>query len=241
MDASMNTNKEDQMQDVELDQAKVKVVERDADDIVVRAGTLAVANKKDMDYASAMMSGIKALIEQANDVFDPPIAAAHASHKAALAAKKKITDPLQRALTSVKVKVAAYVNEQERIATAARRAEEERLRKRDEELRLAEALRLEEEGKAEQAEQLIDTPAKIAAPIIMTPPPPKVEGISTAKKYRAEITDVDAFLGWAMAQGSFELFFNVNQSALDRLARERKETLDIPGVKLIVDRVVRSV
>lgn len=229
------------MQDSKIENVssdRMEELEHQGGDIFERANSITIENANDLDYASTLLAGIKGLRKQASEIFDEPIAAAHAAHKKIIAAKKKIESPLIMAEGAIKFKVGGYHKELERIASEARRKEEQRLRKLEEERRLAEAVRLEDEGKHEEAEDVLGDPAELPAPMITTPPPPKTEGLGIAKVYTATVEDLPQFLRWVIDTKSYDVL-TVNRTVLNKMARADKEEFRIPGCALHVDRNVR--
>lgn len=129
---------EDQAKAIEL-----KVAPR-----VAEARALAVTDQASLNLAGERLAVNKALQKEAGEVFDPLIAKAHDAHKAAIAAKKKVTDPLVEEERLLKGATRGYLDEQQRIAEAAeRKARDERARIEREAFEEAERVR-----KAKEAE-----------------------------------------------------------------------------------------
>ena len=150
------------------------------------ATALIVSNDAELVEASDTLRGLKTVRLRINEVFDPPIAAAHASHKAAIAAKKKVDGPLAEAEGTAKGKIGAYQLEQEKKRREEQRQREEVARKEAEELRLREAEALEAQGQLDEADMVLEQP--VAVPVVAAvPPPPKVEGVKMTKRWRFEI------------------------------------------------------
>jgi hypothetical protein len=110
------------------------------------AATLTVKDNPQYLTASDGLKRIKAIRDEIAKIHDPAIEAAHKSHKAAITAKKTLTDPLDAAEKSVKAAIGGYLAEQERL----RVAEETRLRREAEAAAEKERKRLaDEQAKAE--------------------------------------------------------------------------------------------
>jgi hypothetical protein len=224
-------------------------IEAKVETLEAKVADLTVADDAGLEAAGYLLGGVSALIKEAEGVFDPPIAAAHASHKAALAAKKKVVGPLAALKKAITAKVAAHHDrvrrEQARIEAERRAAEQAEIArlKKEEEDRIAAAIAAEEEGDAERADAILDDPEPVdPTPVLvpperLTPPPPaapaKVAGMVTSKVYSAEVTDRESFIKWAVRVGRFELL-SIESGPLNALARAQKESFNADGAKLVV-------
>ena len=150
------------------------------------ATALIVSTDSELVEAGETLRGLKTVRQRINEVFDPPIAAAHASHKAAIAAKKKVDGPLAEAERVAKGKIGAYQLEQENKRREEQRQREEAAHKAAEDQRLREAEALEAQGQRDEADMVLAQP--VAAPVVAAAPPsPKVEGVKMTKLWRFEI------------------------------------------------------
>ena len=164
-------------------------------------------------------------------MFADPKKKAQEAHKSIVAAEKQQLEPVERAESIVKQKMAAWERaERDRIMAERRRLEAE-ARKRDEDRRFAAAIAAEEAGKKAEAEAILERPAP--APVVKMPEAPKVEGISYRTTYSGTVVDKAAFIRWIAEnpeeRGHFVLF---NQSAIDSRAREMRGAFNLPGCEL---------
>jgi hypothetical protein len=156
---------------------------------VAEARILVVIDQATLDAVGDRLSINKALQKEAADIFDPVIASSHEAHKRALAAKKKVTDPLTQEESILKLAAQTYVieerrkaEERERIERLAREAEERRLLADAEEARRAEEARINAELEREHAEEVeralnalpADTPQEIVEALCNSPAPAPV-------------------------------------------------------------------
>lgn len=211
----------------------------------VGEGALVIAS--DTQYAAAAdhLKTIKAFQRRVTDWFAPLKRKAQDAHRALCEEERKILTPAADDERRIKAAIGAYTEQQER----ARREEETRLREearqREETARLAEAAALEREAQATgdatlqaAAEALIEAPIAVAPVQAVTPPAPKVEGVSYREVYRAEVTDLMTLVK-AVAAGQQPLtLLEANQSALDGLARALRTAYAVPGTRLIAERTV---
>ena len=136
-----------------------------------------------------LRSACKGLTKKIHESFDPLIKKAHDTHKSLIAERKKQLEPVLEAERLVKGKIAAYSREQDRI----RREREAEARRRAKLLAEADTLQravdLENQGRAAEAEALIEkTPAPVAP--VVSEPAPKAEGVSIRKVWKFEVVDV---------------------------------------------------
>lgn len=215
-----------------------EALEREATALVVQAKALRITDHASHEAAGAFLRDVKALRQEVAATFDPIVERAHQTHREALAQRRRHDEPLVEAERVVKAAIGAYAAEQERRARIAAAEAAAKARREEEERRLAEAAALEAAGEREEAERVLEEP--VYAP----PPPPvavqRVSGVSTREKWSAKIVDKMALVR-AVADGkaSPELL-DVNMATANRLAAALKETLAIPGLRSVSDRVVSA-
>lgn len=235
-----------------------ELVIQTADDYAAAANTLKgwkSIRKRIADFFSPMKKQADALkksILDAERTLDGPAAQAEATVKMKLAA----WDDAERArLEAERRKAQAILDEQARkerekaeaIAKAERTKAEEAERKAEELRKAAEAAAgkdrakllaqaAKQEAKAEvqieRAEVAGQTAAMVVAPTVAVAAPatPKVEGLVMRKTWKAEITDLTAFLEWVAANKRWELL-TVNTTALNAYAKAMGANATAPGVK----------
>lgn len=174
------------MSEATLQLVETNEVEAKAMSIVDQAKAVKVVDIESYRYAGELWKGIGDMIKEVKATFDPICEAAHKAHKAATAKRASFLDPLESVYRSVKRLMSDYDAEQERI----RRAEEERLReiarKEEEERRLREAIALEESGQEEIAAAVMEAPIRVP-PVVLPKTTPKFDGgpiFRTVWKYR---------------------------------------------------------
>src|SRR2546428_10648006 len=192
------------------------------------------------DRASAMLLGIKDLRRDIDLHYDPLIAKAYAAHKTPPAAKKKIEAPLAEAETILKTGISRWHAEQERARQELERKAREESEHLAEEIRLEMAVQAEESGApAEVVQEMLESSISLPAPVA-APTYQKADGISTQRRYRADVTDIKA-LCRAVADGEVSPECVVaNMTVLNSMARSLKETLRIPGVRAVFDDIVSA-
>lgn len=190
-------------------------VAQDSQLAVQRAREIIIDDEQSLQAAGKFLLDVKTILKAINDTFDGPISAAHVAHKAICNAKKTHADPLRLAERTVKDSIGRYTEEQERLA----KVEEQRLRAEQEqrekevreakerreqeareavEARLRLAAELDEAGKHDEADAVLDAapPEPEPEPVVETlpataPPAPPVQakGVSTRKIWTHRIVD----------------------------------------------------
>ncbi len=137
----------------------------------------------------------------------------------------------------------AIADYQRRIAEERRReqaAAEERARKERERLEALAA----KQAAAGKEERAAETLARAEAAALAVAPPtmeaPKAAGISTRKKYSAEVVDKAELLRFVLATPMFMNLIVVDQSALNKIAAAQGEAFALPGCKLHVETIVAA-
>ncbi len=173
------------MNDIVIKNEKLK---EDANIMLARVKEFEITSNESYLVFCDVIVDISRLIKVVDATFEDPAAAAHASHKAILAAWKKHKEPLEAAFAAAKSKLGAWVEkEQKRITEEKRMAEAKALadaeaQRKDEVKKLRDA-GFKDEAKALKAEPL----AVCAAPVAELT---KAQGISTRTTYEFEVSDI---------------------------------------------------
>lgn len=121
-------------------------------------------------------------------------------------------------------------------------------RKRDEDEALAKAMKAEEAGNKAKADAILETIQPTPPPAPPPPPPPvqvaplrpAAAGVSYRDNWKAEVVDLMALVK-AVASGQASIdYLMPNNAMLNSLAKSKKETMAVPGVKAWNDRVVNQ-
>lgn len=190
---------------------------------VAVAQRMIVDSPESYELAAVIKRELQTLRKRIADTFDPIIAKWHEGHKATLAAKRELDAPPAKAMKIIEDKRLAWSAEKER----ERRAEEDRLRaielKRAEDTRLAEAERLEAEGRTEQAEAVIAAPIA-PTPVVVRSTVPKSEGVSEREIWTMRIVNASLVPREHCVP---------DEKGLKAMARTRRQTAvgTVPGVE----------
>lgn len=205
-----------------------------------RARQIQVIDADSYTAAAELLKGIKALRGEVDATFDPIVKAAFESHRTAVAQKRKAETPLSEAEGIIKAALTTYQQEQQRLADARRREEERLAREEAERLALEQAAAMELEGRqygdealVQEAHDLIEHPI-VAAPCAPAPrPTPAVAGISHRTTYSAEVTSLALLVQHIAKHQNLLPLLKVDQAALNGQARSLRESLTLPGVRLV--------
>jgi hypothetical protein len=221
------------MQNLVLENPEVQQIENETTSLLIQAKQYQVTTAEQYQTVGNELMRIKGMRKRLDEMFDPGIKAAHEAHKVAVANKKKYTDQLDQAESTIKRALLVYNQEQQRIAREKeaelrRLAEEQAAREREKLLK--QAVKAEEKGNDGKAEELFEQ-AENVIPLtpIVTPQVQKVEGIATRKTWKAVVDNpqlVPAYFN------GIELR-SINQSALNKLASMSSGNVQVPGVRFV--------
>ena len=209
--------------------------ELSAGELLRFAATFTIASAEEYTIGADRLKAVKArekLIEEQRTELVKPLNAT----------VKRINDLFRRPLelysqagASIKQKMLAYQQEEERN----RRAEQARLnelaRKEEERLRkLAEtkAVKAEAKGQIERAEEIRESVPLISAPQAAPVEVPKVAGISTRQIWKAEVNDLSALIKAVAAGEVPPEALLPNTAYLGQTARALKSAMRWPGVRV---------
>lgn len=198
-----------------------------------RAALVKITDQNTYNMAAGLVKQIRTLIAQVKEHHKPIKQATDKAHTEAVAAEKRMLEPLHRADATVTAEITRWDVERER-------ERKESQAKADAEARRLADLAATAEAKAAKAngadQKVVD--AILAAPVPVPTPivPPtydRAEGMSTRQTWHAEVVDIIA-LCRAVAEGkaSTELVLP-NMPNLNKLASAMKTTFNIPGVRAV--------
>jgi len=217
-----------------------------------------ISTQAELDTAAQYLRGIKALRDEIAKTFDPIIETAHKAHKKAIEQRKIIEAPLIDAKTLLDRKVGTYAAKIEREAREERERQERAAREeRERQEKLAREEREQAEAAAKAAREAGDTAraqtfeadaqaaaelehevAQAPPPYVPPPMPVRAFGVSTRDTYKFEVTDLGALVA-AVAAGRAPLRFLLpNEVQIGAEARASKGELELPGVRVYVDKSV---
>lgn len=171
---------------------RIAKVESSIEPIIEHAKSIKV--RDDSDYALAadfLTASVKAAIRKVDEIFDPNIKRWHEGHRAALADKKKVLEPLLEAERIVKKEMAQFHTKKLEAQREAQRQLEASMRKAVEEDAYSEAARLFEEGREEEGQAIIDSLSdespQLETALPLVPRGPRAQGVSVRRVKRFRV------------------------------------------------------
>jgi DNA polymerase III psi subunit len=182
--------------DITPEQGKKALVKQEALAIPERARLIVVVDQATMDEADAFFGVIKAMEKKIESVYKPLLDSAMEVKRAAEANRKKVADDWEAAKAPC-VEATNYLNPMmykfKKKQEEERRLEQLRLeaeaRKQEEERRLREAELLEQMGEHEEAARVIEEPVTVSVPV--APKPQAPSNFVAKENWQFEITDID--------------------------------------------------
>ena len=202
------------------------------------AKEIVITNDDQLYKGNQFLLLIKNKQKEINSVFDPMIQKAHEAHKEALSQKKKFENPLREAEGYLKSQIAPYLAEKERIRREAElkaqreREEAERKAREEEERKLQEAIKAEEEGRIEEAEEILNE--EVAEPILkeqIVPEKTKLEGTFLRRDWKWRASNMEDIP---------REYLKLDDIKINQVVRSLKEKAVIPGIEVYYEDNVTS-
>jgi hypothetical protein len=204
-----------QFEEVELEEQALSWPEK--------ARAIRVSDQETYDRAAALLISVGELEKKIIEHHRPIKESAYAAHKAAVAAEKRLLDPLAEAKGIIKRSIASFEIEQERIRREAEQKAREESARLEEEARLKLALQAEEMGAApETVQEIIDTPIPMTVPPIQ-PMFSRAAGISTRKVWKWEVVN-EAEIP--------RQFLMIDRVKINGIVRAMGASTKIPGIRI---------
>ena len=221
-----------------LETVDATAFEKKALSVLAQAQAITISDDASFIRAGEFLKGLKSYSKELDDTFDDPIAKAFASHKAAVAAKKKHSEPISGAERIVKTKLGDYQQAQDRKAREERARLELEARKAQEAEQLARASQAEELGQTEEATAILE---EAPAPVYVAPvQTAKVQGVSFTVRHKAKVVNLLEFLAHLVSTKQVQLALGLEEldiergnyegSNLNAYAKSTSGAVAIPGV-----------
>lgn len=97
-----------------------------------------------------------------------------------------------------------------------------------------------EAGAAEAQSIALAAELVTAAPVPVATAAPKVSGLSTRQNWKARLIDKMALIQFIAAHPEHQHLIDVNQSAINQLAKAQKDAMNLPGVEAYPDAVMSA-
>ncbi len=207
-----------------------------------QAKKLATAIKDDASYRAACDFRVMVDKQRKNWalVIKPAVTAAHDAHKKIKAVENAVDGPLANALVILDPQISRWRAEQENLRRIEQEKINRKLKQEEEDRRLKEAQALHESGDKEAAERVLEAP--IQAPQVVLPSSTKVDGISDRTYWSVEVFDM-VKLCRAVADGKIDVLEGVvipNLPVLNVKARQMKDAMNAKWAAFGVRAVSRN-
>jgi hypothetical protein len=206
-------------------------LEKQSESLVVRAQTCtAITNSEQYTQVVELGRALKAMASGIEEYWEKLISDAFKQHKALVARKKEMVQPVELALMKLKLLVSRYEEEEERKRREAERIAAEALRQQQEAEALQEAQRLQAAGDTMGAESVIEQAISAPPPpVILQSTIPQVQGKSSRQQWKFRVTNE------AMIPREY---LCVDETKLGAVVRALKDKTRIPGIEVYPDSVV---
>lgn len=196
-----------------------------------QAESLAVTDQDSHGLAMEKLVQVAGVVNNIKAKFAPLKKDAHAVHKRICAMETEVLGKFVAVRRVYSGKVTEYETEARRKAEEEQRRREAEARKAEEERRINEAIAAEEAGDVEQAETILEEPDAPAPIVQVEPETAKVQGVSTAKRWTAEVTSKIELIQFVAKNPQWNHLLEPSMKDLHALARAQRQALQIPGVR----------
>jgi molybdenum-dependent DNA-binding transcriptional regulator ModE len=199
-----------------------------------------IATPEQAQFAGADLRAIKLFTKQVEEKETAITGPINQAHKEVKAHFKPVRDWLAEAERILKGKLLAYQADQERVASEARAKAEAEAAKARERLErkanIAEVL-----GREERAEELRDLAANQTTGPAIVSAAPKLAGISSREVWSAKITSKLLLVKHIVeVRPDLMALVQIDQTALNAQARSLKDSLELPGVEVISEKIMAA-
>lgn len=203
--------------------------------------SVVILDQQSYDFAVAARVDGKAWLKDANDWFDSIQKPAYEAYKGILDKRKQVCDPVDKQIAAINRALIDWDAEQERQRLVEQRRLEAEERARIEEERLQTAVELEQNGAdAESVSEFLSAPVVSSVPVVAARTYEKSNAVVYRDNYSGEVTNLLALVKYVAKNPNFIGLLQINQTALNSQAKALKETMSIPGVRAVNNRVVAS-
>jgi hypothetical protein len=227
-----------------MDTAKsVTLVDLEQQAISVRTeiSALAITDQASYDLAVDKRTAAKSWLKNAEEWFDGIQKPAYEAYKNILTQRKLVCEPTEAAIKKINSALVAFDQEQERIRREEQRRLEEEARRKAEDERLQQAAEMESNGvDAETVNAVLDAPIAITAPVVAAPTYERSSQVVYRDNWSAECFDLFKLVQAVAKDKSKIGLLQVNQTALNQMAKALKESMAIPGCRAVNNKVVAS-
>lgn len=206
----------------------IAVIESQISEAEQKAQAIVISNQQSYEEAVGLTLAYKKLEKTVIEFFAPMKAKAKATHQEICDTEKKYLAPVKAVQAIVDTKAVAW-QVQEKLRLEKERLDREALaKKQQEEIRLAEAERLEKSGHQQEAVAILNQPIVCSVP---TEEPVAVKGFSVVAIWSFEIVDPNLLP---------RQYLIPDTKAIGQTVRALKDRANIPGIRVFAVDSVRK-
>lgn len=220
-------------------QPDIKPIQEGFTVVLAEARALKVSDKasheRNLQLQLEMQRAIKVLCKGNGtdwEGLDKPTKQADDLHKWFVKVRRVACSPYEETINYLAQDARNYETEQRRIAEEEQRKLQEEARRKEEERQLAEAIAAEQDGRKEEAVEILEE--KREAPVVhVAPAIAEVKGVSRRTTWHAEVTDALALVKYVAEHPEWIHLVEPVMPQLNKLASAQRDLLKIPGVKAV--------
>lgn len=216
-------------------------VEQGAIELQEQLEALSIIDQESYDAAVSARVKAKGWLKDASTFFDSMQNPAYEAYKKILENRKKVCNPVELHVLKLNQALLKWDSEQERLRKEAQREAEAAAYKAAEEQRAIDAAALAQTGADEETvASVLTAPVQVTESFAVAPTYEKSSAVQYRDNWSGEVTDLFTLVK-AVAKDKSKLnLLQINQTALNQLAKALKETMSIPGVRAVNNKVVAS-
>lgn len=219
---------------------KVGQMRKRVEEMIRQSTSVPITNQRTYDRAVAERAGLKTLMENIDELFEPMRVNAYAAYKSVLSTKASLHDPVEQGIKLRTQDILEWEDKKEEERQAEQtRLEEEALRKA-EKARKGQITKAKNRGDKETAERLEDAPLDVA-PVEVDDTYKKSDAISRRTTYRGEVVDLYELVKFVAKDKHFIHLLEANMREVNRLANSQQARLSVPGLKAVPNKSLASV
>jgi hypothetical protein len=211
--------------------------------LVARAQALVVTNQEEHGHAQEFLVEATRFERVVVELFETPKQLAFQAHRSICDLEHKLLDPVRAAKKTAAAAITRYEAEERERALAEQLRLQEEARRQAEARAMAEAEAAEAAGDPELAEQVLeDATTAPAPPVYVAPKVASTIGVTSRTVWRAEVTNLQAFVKHVAANPHLLNLIEPNMTALNGMARSLRGVMNIPGVRAVseIQKAVRA-
>lgn len=215
---------------VKIEEQEVNKVRAELAPVLAAAQALEVVDEQSFTKAMELGQDCAVRIKRIEDTFRPAREATHKAWKAVTEMITSFVEPLESAKRTCTNRAKVWkrneeIKRQEEAAAVQREAQ-----KRAEEERLRSAVKLEEDGKSQLADKILEKPVHAIA--VQSAPVVAPKGTSVRENWQVEVTDFERLVKAVLDGKVSTAVLEPNMTVLKAMAKSLKSTANIPGVRV---------